>query len=427
MTGPTTDVHTGVHSGVHTDVHSGTGSLGALLSREGRRDPNPFYAELHRHGQVAPLTGRADRFDVVVHGYDAVHAALRDPALQVMTGEFRDRQGDTRWRGHAALRVLAGSMFLTEGGDHTRARRLFGHAFSARRVAALEPAVERIVAHRLDRLAALGADGAPVDLLAEFALPIPSDVVGELLGVPEADRDWFPDRVRAFGAILDLGAGVWRFQQAADAAAEELVGYFAGLLAARRAEPRDDLVSALVTAGDGAPADDELIANLLTTYNGGFVTTTHLIGNGVRILLDDPAEKARVLADPARMEGFLQEVLRYEPPVHFSTRWAAADTEIAGMPVARDSRVLVLLGAANRDPRRFTDPDTFDPGRDEGPPLSFGAGVHYCLGAVLSKMEGRIALPMLLRRFPDLALAGEPGERTTLMLRGYESLPVTVA
>jgi cytochrome P450 len=420
-------------------VHSGPiSSLGALLSQEGRRDPNPFYGQLHRQGPVCALTGPADRFDVVVHGYDAVHAALRDPALHVMTGEYRDQAGGTRWRDHLSLRVLSDSMFLTEGDRHTRGRRRFAQAFSARRVAALEPAVERIVARRLDRLAAaaelaerssdtVGAGGAPVDLLAEFALPIPSDVVGELLGVPEADRDWFPPRVRAFGAILDLGAGVWRYQKAADAAAAELTAYFADLLAARRAEPEDDLVSALVTGQDEELDDAELIANLLTTYNGGFVTTTHLIGNGARLLLDDPDEKARVLADPGRLDDFLQEVLRYEPPVHFGTRFAAADTEIAGMPVARGSRVLVLLGAANRDPHRFTDPDTFDPGRADGPPLSFGAGVHYCLGAVLSKMEGRIALPALLRRFPDLALAGDPGERTTLMLRGYESLPVSVS
>jgi cytochrome P450 len=400
-------------------------SLGALLSKQGRRDPNPFYAELHRQGPVSVLTNPADRFDVVVHGYDAVHEALRDPALHVMTGDYPDRRGSRRWRAHPALRVLVNSIFFTEGDDHTRVRRLFSQAFSARRVAALEPAVERIVTRLLDRLATLGAGGTPVDLLAEFALPVPSDVVGELLGVPEDDREWFPARVRAFGAILDLGAGIWRFQQAADLAAEELTGYFAELVAKRRKEPRDDLVSAL--AAEEGLDDDELVANLLTMYNGGFVTTTHLIGNSVRILLDDTAEKARVLADPARTEGFVQEVLRCEPPTHFSIRWAAADTEIAGVPVAKDSRVLVLLGAANRDPRRFTDPDTFDPGRDEGPPLSFSAGIHYCLGAVLSKLEGRIAVPMLLRRFPNLALAGDPGERTTLMLRGYESLPVTVS
>ncbi|HEX2131378.1 MAG TPA: cytochrome P450 [Actinophytocola sp.] len=411
-----------------TQVHDGsTISLGSLLAGPGRRNPNPFYADLHRHGPVCRLTDPAEKFDVVVHGYDAAHEALRDPALHVMTGDYPDRRGSRRWRGHPALRVLVSSIFFTEGADHTRMRRLFGQEFSARRIAALEPAVERIVARRLDRLAALGAGGAPVDLLAEYALPIPSDVIGELLGVPEPDRDWFPARVRAFAAILDLGRGVWRLQQAADAAAEELTGYFTDLVASRRAAPRDDLVSALVTAAGVDLDDRELIANLLTMYNGGYVTTTHLIGNSVRILLDDPAERARVLADPARLDGFVREVLRYEPPTHFLVRWAAADTELAGMPVPRDSRVLVLIGAANRDPRRFTDPDRFDPDRDEGQPLTFGAGVHYCLGAVLSKLECGIALPMLLRRFPDLALAGDPGERTTLMLRGYESLPVRLS
>lgn len=401
-----------------------TTSLAPLLSREGRRDPNPYYAELHRLGPVCRLDDRAGRFDVVVHGYEAAHQALRDPALLVMSGDHPDRRGSDRWRAHPSLRVLVNSIFSTDGPDHARVRRLFSQAFSARRIAELEPAVVRIIEARLDRVAELGADGAPVDLLAEFALPVPSDVVGELLGVPEADREWFPERVRAFGAILDLGASVWRFQQAADAAAEDLVRYFTDLVARRRAVPRDDLVSALAQVDRAQLHDDELVANLLTMYNGGFVTTTHLIGNGVARLLERPDERARALADP---DAFVQEVLRYEPPTQFSVRWAGADTEIAGAHIARDSRVLVLLGAANRDPARFTDPDTFDPGRNEGPPLTFSAGVHYCLGAVLSKIEGRLALPMLLRRFPRLALAGELGERTTLMLRGYESIPVRVS
>lgn len=412
-----------------TPVHTGqTTSLRALLSKEGRRDPDPHYAELHALGPVCVLPDPVDRFDVVVHGYGAVQQALRDPALHVMTSEYPDRRGARRWQAHAALRTLVKSMFFTEGPDHTRVRRLFAQAFTARRVAGLEPAVVRIIERRLDRLAVLGAGGAAVDVLAEFALPVPSDVVGELLGVPESDRDWFPQRVRAFGAILDLGVGVWRYQQAADAAAEELTGYFADLVATRRAEPRDDLVSAIVhgSSNSGELADTELVANLLTLYNGGFVTTTHLIGNGLVLLLDRPHEIERVLADPARAAGFVQEILRYEPPTHFSIRWAAADTELAGVRVPADSRVLVLLGAANRDPHQFPDPDTFDPTRDQGQPMSFGMGAHYCLGAVLSRIEGQLALPMLLRRFPHLTLTNTPGERHTLMLRGYETLPATL-
>jgi cytochrome P450 len=403
-----------------------TASLKALLSKDGRRDPNPHYADLHRHGPVCLLPDPVDRFDVVVHGYDAVQQALRDQALHAMTSDYPDRRGSQRWRAHPALRTLVRSMFGTDGPDHARVRRQFAQAFTARRVAQLEPAVVRIIESRLDRLADLGAGGAPVDLLAEFALPVPSDAVGELLGVPESDRSFFPERVRTFGAILDVGAGVWRHQQAADAAAEELTGYFADLVAKRRAEPRDDLVSAIVHGG-GEISDDELLANLLTLYNGGFVTTTHLIGNGLVLLLDRPQEIPAVLADARRAAAFVQEVLRYEPPVHFSIRWAVTDTEVAGVALPRDSRVLVLLGAANRDPRQFPDPDTFDPERDQGQPLSFGLGVHYCIGAQLSRIEGQLALPMLLRRFPKLALAGEAGERRSLMLRGYETLPVVLS
>jgi cytochrome P450 len=232
--------------------------------------------------------------------------------------------------------------------------------------------------------------------------------------------------VRAFSAILDLGVGVWRHQQAADAAAEELTAYFADLVAKRRAEPRDDLISALVNGDDDLP-DADLLPNLLTLYNGGFVTTTHLIGNGLVLLLDRPQERDAVVGDPRRAAGFVQEVLRYEPPTHFSIRWASRETELAGVRVPQDSRVLVLLGAANRDPHQFPDPDTFDPTRDQGAPMSFGLGVHYCLGAALSRIEGQLALPMLLRRFPKLALAGEPDERYALMLRGYETLPVMLS
>jgi cytochrome P450 len=410
-----------------TIIHTGqSASLRALLSKEGRRDPNPHYAQLHQLGPVCLLPDPVDRFDVVVHGYDAVQQALRDQALHAMTSDYPDRRGSQRWQAHPALRTLVRSMFGTDGPDHTRVRRPFAQAFSARRMTQLEPAMVRIIERRLDRLAELGAGGAPVDLLAEFALPVPSDVVGELLGVPESDRDFFPERVRTFGAILDIGVGVWRHQQAADVAAEELTGYFADLVAKRRADPRDDLVSALVHGG-GDIAADELLANLLTLYNGGFVTTTHLIGNGLVLLLDRPHEIPALLADTGRAAGFVQEVLRYEPPIHFGIRWAVKDTEIAGVRLPQDCRVLVLLGAANRDPHQFPDPDTFDPGRDQGQPMSFGLGVHYCVGALLSRMEGQLALPMLLRRFPKLALADELGERHSLMLRGYETLPVTLS
>lgn len=412
---------------VHSTVDVATVSLNALLSKEGRLDPYPHYADLHRHGPVCRLDGREHRFDIVVHGFEAANAVMRDPTFRVMDTEYPDRRS-ANWHNHTALRTLLSSIFFTDGPQHLKVRRLFSQVFTARRIRSLEPAIVRIINQRLDRLAELGRDGSPVDFIAEFALPLPSDVIGELLGVPEEDRAWFPPRVRAFGAILDLGTGMWRYLQAADAAATELTAYFAELVADRRAHERDDLVSALVRAqADGAPLSDEaLLANLITMFNAGFVTTTHLIGNGLTLLLDRPEALARLLADPGLAPSYIEEILRYEPPTHFSIRWACENTEIMGVPVAEGSRVLVLFGAANRDPARFADPDVFDPLRADNQPLSFGGGLHYCLGAALSRLEGQLALPMVFRRFPRLAVAGKPGERDKLMLRGYASLPVTI-
>jgi cytochrome P450 len=403
-----------------------TVSLAPLLSHSGRRNPYPHYAELHRHGQVCRLA-EEDRYDIVVHGFEAANKVMRDPTFRVMDAEYPDRRG-ARWRDHPALRTLLGSIFFTDGPDHLRVRRLFSSVFTPRRVSGLRPAIVRIIDERLDRLAELGSDGAAVDLMAEFALPLPSDVIGELLGVPEEDRAWFPPRVRAFGAILDLGTGMWKYLQAADAAAAELTAYFAELVAKRRVDPRDDLISGLVHGqAEGTwLGDDELLANLITMFNAGFVTTTHLIGNGLTLLLERPDAVAALLVEPSLATSYVEEILRYEPPTHFSIRWATEDTELMGVPVAEGSRVLVLFGAANRDPRRFADPDTFIPTRPDNQPLSFGGGVHYCLGAALSRLEGQLALPMLLRRFPRLAVVGEPGERSQLMLRGYDTLPVTV-
>ena len=404
-----------------------TTSLRGLLSREGRRNPYPFYAELHRNGPVCRLDGARDRFDLVVHGFDAVNKVLRDPTFRVVDTDQLDRRG-VPWQHHDALRTLTSSMFFTDGPDGRRVRRLFGQVLTPQRVAALEPAIVRITDALLDRMAELGAGGEPVDFMSEFALPLPSNVIGELLGVPEQDRPWFPPRVRAFGAILDIGAAVWRDLQAADRAAVELTEYFTDLVADRRAQPRDDLISALVRAqSEGTELSDvELVSNLITMFNAGFVTTTHMIGNGLTLLLERPDAPAAVLGEPDRAAAVIEEILRYEAVVQFTIRWAAHDTELVGVPVAEGSRVLVLYGAANRDPSRFADPDTFDPARQHNQHTSFGGGLHYCLGAALSRHEGMVALPRLLRRFPRLALAGPPGARDKLMLRGYDSLPVTV-
>ncbi len=395
--------------------------LRELLSDDGRRDPYPIYRRLHELGPAAALPD-SSRYAAVVHGYDAVGQALRDHNLRVLDAEYLDRTS-SRWREHPAVRTLQSSLFHAGGENLARVRRLFGQAFAPARVAALEPVVDRITRGLLDRLAALGAHGAPVDFMAEFALRLPRDVIGELFGVPESDRDWFPSRVEAFDAMIEVGRRPFREVRAADAAAEELTAYFADLLAARRACPRDDLVSALAGADTGL-TEEELLASLVIVFNGGFRTTSNLLGNGLRILLDHPELLAALRDDPALAPSYVEEILRLEPALHFATRYAVATTDIAGVSIPEGRPVLILTGAANRDPRRFPDPDRFDPARVGLHHYSFSAGPHFCIGAALGRAEGRLALPRLLSRFPAVALAAAPGPRRHLMLRGYDRLDV---
>jgi len=403
-----------------------TVSLSGLLSEEGRRNPYRFYARLHELGEAVAL-GPADKHAAVVCGYEAVDRVLRDPGFRVPDAEYRDRSG-TWWRDHPVVRTLLTAFPNVNGADHARVHRLFGQAFTPRRVAALEPHIIRSTDRRLDRLAELGADSRPVDFMAEVAVPLPVDVIGVLLGMPEPDRAWLPPLVQDFDAILELGQRSLRELKAANTAAVQLSAYFADLLASRTADPRDDLISGLVRLDDpGRLSESELLASLIITFNAGFRTTANMFGNGLALLIEHPDALAALRADPSRAPACIEEILRYEPPLHFAVRFAAHDAEIAGVPVAAGQSVLVLMGAANRDPRRFPDPDTFDPTRTDNQHLTFSAGPHYCLGAALGRMEGRLALPRLLSRFPVLALATEPGERRKLMLRGFDELPVRLS
>lgn len=401
-------------------------SLSGLISEEGRRNPYRFYARLHELGEAVAL-GPADRYAAVVCGYDAVDRVLCDPSWRVPDAEYRDRS-DPWWRDHPVVHTLLTAFPNVNGPDHARVRRLFGQVFTPRRLAALEPYIIRSTDRWLDRLAELGADGRPVDFMAGFAVALPADVIGELLGVPEPDRAWFPPRVRDFDAVLELGQRSLRELKAANTAALELSAYFTDLLASRRAHPRDDLISNLAGLDDpGRLAEPELLASLIIMFNAGFRATSKMFGNGLALLIEHPDTLAALRADPSRAPAYVEEILRYEPPLHFAVRFAAQDTEIAGVPVAAGQPVLVLTGAANRDPRRFPDPDTFDPTRTDNRHLTFSAGPHYCLGAALGRLEGRLALPRLVSRFPVLAFAAEPGERRTLMLRGFDELPVRLS
>jgi len=404
------------------------GCLNTLLTDRGRKEPFAHYARLHEMGPVARFSKKVSGYDAVVHGYEEADKALRDPRFLQVDAEVEDKSGSLRNR-HPVLRTLWESTFFINGPQHARLRRMFGNVFTARRVNALEPAITRITDEALERLAGACSDSECADFMSEFAFPVPANVMGELLGVPEEDRTWYRKRAKAIGDVLDFNVDFLKMR-AADKAAVEATAYMTDLVARRRAEPRDDLITMLAQAqadGTTAMSDTELHANLITLFNAGFVTTTHVFGNGLVLLLDRPALLAQVRDDPKLAAGCVEETLRVEPPTHFVARYTSVDCEVAGVELPQGSKVIILLGAANRDPRRFPDPDVFDPGRKANQPLSFGAGMHYCLGAALGRVEGQMGFQRLFARFPDIAIAATPPTPRQLTLRGYDTLSVRVA
>lgn len=301
------------------------------------------------------------------------------------------------------------------------------HAFTARRIAGLQPAIARMADALLDAMADRGADGRAVEFMHDFAYLLPVTVICELIGIPEADREGFRPVARDLAGVFELSDV--ETLPAINAAAVELLGYFTGLAARRRAAPRDDLLSDLLAvsgSGDGRLTDAELLHNLTLLLVAGFETTTNLLGNGLQIILQDPSAGAAVRDGSVPPSAFVEEVLRFDSPVQLTSR-VGYDTSVGGVPVSQGTGVVTLLGAGNRDPRRFADPARFDPTRPDGGPLSFGGGAHFCIGAALARLEGVVAFPRLLRRFPKIAAAGEPTRRDTLVLRGFDALPVTVA
>jgi cytochrome P450 len=393
-----------------------------LYSAEGWTDPYPLYAELREFGEaVEVMPGVA-----AVTGYEAISAVLRDPGFTVSDEASFDRSSPG-WRENPVLVQGADWILNLNEPRHPRIRRLMARAFTARRVAGLEPAIARLADDLLDDMAERGAGGAPVEFMHDFAYLLPVTVICELIGIPAADRESFRplahDVARIFG-FTEPGA-----LPVINAAATELLAYFTGLAAQRRAEPRDDLISDLLAvseAGDGRLTDAELLHNLTLLLVAGFETTTNLLGNGLQVVLDDPAAGQAVRSGAVPAAAFVEEVLRFDPPVQYTSRMAQ-ETKVGGLPLAAGTEVLVLLAAGNRDPRRFARPAEFDPLRADAGTLSFGGGAHFCIGAALARLEGTVAFPRLLRRFPRLAAAGQPERRTGGLLRGFETLPVTVA
>ena len=394
-------------------------AVATLLSPAAGRDPFPAYRALREHG---PVVAHGDAY--FVSGYAATDAILRDAAMTAYDASLLDQQWSD-WRSNKGVALFADSMLRQNPPNHTRMRRLASGVFTARRVSRLHEVIVAQVDEALDELAA-HAVGGEVDVITRLAYPLPIGVICALLGVPATDRGRFRRLAEALTAVLEV-----RFTQehavAAPSAAKELEDYFTTLIALRRAAPEDDLVTALAAAHDAGGdtlTAEELMGNLALLLVAGFETTTNLIGNGVHLLLERPEHQARLAADPGAAPAYVEEILRYDSPVQLTERFAGADAEIGGVRVPRGSELILFLGAANRDPERFADADTFDPERPGNAPLSFGAGAHYCLGAPLARLEAQVALPALLRRFPRLAPAAPPVRRDRLTLRGWATLGV---
>ncbi|MET8320655.1 cytochrome P450 [Micromonospora sp. NPDC005189] len=394
--------------------------LTGLYSEQGRQDPYPWYAGLHRLGPVSAVPARAEHSTVaaVAVGYDLIDGLLRDPEWT--------KQPPPGWQEQEILRTFQTSMMFANPPDHTRMRHVFSRTFTPRRLGALEPVILRVVDDLLDRMADAG-DGV-VDFVADFAYPIPALVMAEFIGIPAGDLAWYRERVERIDEFLDMAGKTPQRLAAANAAAQELRAFYRELLAARRRVPGDDLLSGLVEALDAGGVElteEELVSNLIVLFNASFVTTVYMFSNGLPLLLAHPETVAALPTDEKLAQGCIDEVLRLASPVHFLARAAPADTVLNGVPVAKDDNVLLMIAAANRDPARFPAPDTFDPTRPGPPSLAFGAGLHFCLGAAVSRLEGRLALPRLFARFPGLTVTETPTYSGSLVLRGIDKLLVS--
>ncbi|WP_308860984.1 cytochrome P450 [Oceanibium sediminis] len=307
------------------------------------------------------------------------------------------------------------SLLEQEPPSHTRLRRLVLRAFTSRRIMGLRPEIEALCHQLIDRF-----DGPEVDLIPTFAEALPVIVIARLIGVPEERAPdllrWSHDMVAMYQARRDHGV-----ELAAGQAAADFTAYLQELIAERRKAPADDLLSELIAARDGTEqlSDAEMIATTVLLLNAGHEATVHTIGNGVRLLL-----QSGVSADGLDPDLLTEEILRIDPPLHMFTRYATEDVEVEGHLFRTGDEVALLLASANHDESAFDAPERFNPGRLRNPHVSFGAGVHFCVGAPLARAEAQLALPILFRRHPKLALAGPALFADRYHFHGLESLPV---
>ena len=391
------------------------------LSPEFIRDPYPHYHDLRAHDPIH----RSPLGFFVASRHADVSLALRDKRFgKDFVGRMTRRLGKDVLD-EPVYRSMRHWMLQQDPPDHTRLRGLVVKAFTARRVEDMRPRIQQIVDRTLDRVAGQGH----MDLIADFAFRLPVTVICEMLGIPRDEHDMFFHGARASGRLLDPVPLSRAELDAANSAHSMSEEYFRQLFELRRREPGDDLTTQLVRAEEEGSrlSNDELTANVILLFGAGHETTVNLIGNGLLALFRNPGQLRLLREDPSRIGNAIEEFLRYDSSVQLTGRVALEDTTVSGTTIPKGEGFLCLLGAANRDPAVYTEPDRLDIARPNIRPMSFGGGIHFCLGAQLARIEAEVAIATLLRRLPGLRLddPDNPDWRPTFVLRGLNRLPAS--
>jgi cytochrome P450 len=388
-------------------------------------DPYPWF---HRLRETAPLHKHTDG-TWLLSRYEDVWGVLHDSRLLASRGADAGAatSPEVRRAVHEVWSNFGQTLLMTDPPDHGRVRSLMSPAFAPRVIAGMRPQVERIVDELLDRLGRRGR----MDVVKDVAAPLPLRVICELVGVPREGEQLVKECSDDLHFALGLAPHPSRSPEPHIRGARSLhrlIAYVEELIVERRRQPHEDLLGALVILADEQPgriSAPELIANTILMLGAGHETTADLIGTGTLALLRNPGELQRLRDDPSLAETAVEELLRYESPVQLTGRRAAEDLELAGGRIAKDDWVTMVVGAANRDPAAFPDPDRLDVGREGPRQLAFSTGAHYCLGAGLARLETRVVLTAMLERFPSLELATDrPPWRQQPAFRGLLSLPV---
>ncbi len=394
-----------------------------LYSHTFKANPYETYAQLRSENPVRLHQGMQTPIWFIT-GYEEAKQVLSDHKTFVkkyenaLTPEEKSQQDPAP----DIFQMISNHLLGQDPPDHTRLRALVSKAFTNNRVNALRPRIQAIADELLDKVQAQGE----MDLIDDYAFPLPITVIAELLGVPTADQEQFRAWSNALIAIPQSEAENQQFMEHMLA----FVAYMGQLFAQRRQTPQDDMITALIQAEEAGEqlSQEELFSMVLILLVAGHETTVNLIGNGVLALLKHPQQLRLLQADWGLIDTAVSEMLRYDGPVErATTRWAAKDTLLNGQKIKRKTPIIVVLAAADRDPALFSDPDTFDITRQSNNSLAFGYGIHYCVGAPLARLEGEIALRTLLTRLPNLRLAQADSEiewRLSTIIRGLKHMPV---